>query len=349
MRIGVLWEGSASAAYYRAIGPTEALHERGHEVRWPRDPRAGTLPLDVLAECDVVLVYRLFHPKILGLVSQLARRGVPCVYDQDDDYSLVPSKHPAVKTYRRAMGGGHPFDATLRMARAASVVTVATEPIAATYRRRGIADVRVIPNAVRPQSLRPPLAHDGVVIGWVAGDEHAADVRPTGVGAGLQDVLRRHEDVRVEVIGVDLRLPSARYRHQRFVPFEQLPAVTARWDVGLAALADTPFNRARSDIKLKEYGACGMAWAASPAGPYRPLGRDEGGVLVPDGQWGDALDRLVRESLERKRLAQSAAAWARRHMTASTADRWEAALRDAVDGGRKRRQQSEAPRMGTEH
>jgi hypothetical protein len=45
--------------------------------------------------------------------------------------------------------------------------------------------------------------------------------------------------------------------------------------------------------------------------------------LVPDDAWFEALDRLVSHARERKRLARSAEAWARRQTIDAVADRWE--------------------------
>src|SRR5207249_1565318 len=84
--------------------------------------------------------------------------------------------------------------------------------------------------------------------------------------------------------------------------FLELPHRIGSFDIGLAPLADLPGNRARSDIKVKEYAASGVPWLASPVGPYVQLGEEQGGRLVPDDLWFEALDRLVsrrREGLRR--------------------------------------------------
>ena len=58
-------------------------------------------------------------------------------------------------------------------------------------------------------------------------------------------------------------------------------AAEREFDVGLAPLADTAFNRARSNVKLKEYAAAGAMWLASPVGPYVGMGETEGGRWSP--------------------------------------------------------------------
>src|SRR5207302_1085104 len=82
-----------------------------------------------------------------------------------------------------------------------------------------------------------------------------------------------------------------RYRHDPYLPFAELPRRLSRWDIGIAPLADIPFNLARSDIKLKEYAASELPWLASPVGPYAGHGEAQGGRLVPDDGWFEALNQ----------------------------------------------------------
>ena len=103
-----------------------------------------------------------------------------------------------------------------------------------------------------------------------------------------------------------LALQSSRYEHIREVPFVDLLKVASRIDIGIAPLADTVFNRSRSNVKLKEYASGGAAWLASPVGPYRGLGEDQGGMLVEDGDWMSAIDLLIRDRRRRRRLCKHA-------------------------------------------
>src|SRR5205807_2938300 len=132
-----------------------------------------------------------------------------------------------------------------------------------------------------------------------------------GIADALRQVVAEHENVRVECIGVNLRLKE-RYRHLASVPFRELPSRIGGFDIGIAPLADIPANRARSDIKLKEYAASGVPWLASPVSPYVRLGENQGGRLVTDDAWFEALDYMVTHRFKRARLARKANAWAKR-------------------------------------
>lgn len=93
-------------------------------------------------------------------------------------------------------------------------------------------------------------------------------------------------------------------------------------------------------MKLKEYGSAGLAWLASPVGPYVGMGEAEGGRLVPDDGWHTPLERLIVNSRERRKLAKRALRWARTQGIEAHADRWETALRDAVATAQARRSTS---------
>jgi glycosyltransferase involved in cell wall biosynthesis len=114
------------------------------------------------------------------------------------------------------------------------------------------------------------------------------------------------------------------------VEFNNLPGRIGGFDVGIAPLADIPANRARSDIKLKEYAASGVPWLASPVGPYIGLGEAEGGRLVPDDGWYDSLVGLVTDHAARSRLGRNAETWASAHTMDAVADRWEQTFTQAT-------------------
>ena len=81
------------------------------------------------------------------------------------------------------------------------------------------------------------------------------------------------------------------------------------WDIGLAPLADTTFNRCKSAIKTLDYAVLGLAVVASDVAAYRgSLADGPGGMLVPNRPeaWFAALSRLVRDAELRRGLARGA-------------------------------------------
>lgn len=127
---------------------------------------------------------------------------------------------------------------------------------------------------------------------------------------------------------------------------QELPHVIAGFDVGIAPLADIPFNHGRSNVKCKEYATVGVPWLASPTGPYVGLGEEQGGELVPDDGWDGALERAVTSSRWRRRHAKRAARWGRRQTMSAHSEAWEAMLRDAIQGRTARYAFNPRSRMG---
>jgi glycosyltransferase involved in cell wall biosynthesis len=296
-----------------------AMARRGHEIVWS-DPD-GKTDMRLLSRCDVVHVYRRAADDTRQVLAALAQRGTPITYDNDDDFTAVPMESPDYKRFG-GLTGQRFFTKTVKVARLARCFTTTNDVLAQKYRALGVERVEVIPNCLAPDVSRPRHGHDGVVVGWIAGIDHKADVARIGIVDALKRLLGKHRDVRVECIGVDLGLPE-RYRHDAHVPFPELPGRIGGYDVGIAPLADIPCNWARSDIKLKEYAASGVPWLASPIGPYLGLGEGQGGRLVADDAWFEALDRMVSRERERRRLARRAQKWARRQTIEAAADRWE--------------------------
>jgi glycosyltransferase involved in cell wall biosynthesis len=328
MRLGVVWQPAPGAAY-RAIEPMKAMVRRGHEVTWPSD-RDGEPDLSRLAGCDVVHVYRRGQDGVRQVLQALIQRGTTITYDNDDNLAEVPKQSP---TYKKLGGftGQRVFAETVKAARLAHTCTTTNKLLAETYRRAGVERVEVIENFLAPDVPRPRSGHDGVVVGWIAGGEHRADSDRIKVADALERLLAEHENLRVECIGVNLGL-TERYRHDPYVPFEELPGRIGGFDIGIAPLADIPWNWTRSDIKLKEYAASGVPWLASPVGPYQALGEEQGGRLVADDGWFEALERLVTHGRERRRLARKAQRWARRQTIDAAADRWEHVFAAAAGG-----------------
>ncbi len=216
------------------------------------------------------------------------------MWDNDDNLNAVPEAS-LVKNRRGGLLDQKTFRDAGLMVRAADLVTTPSATLAELYRSWGADRVTVVGNFLPASwSAVPPRPHDGVVIGWVAGEEHRHDLERLRIAETLAALLGRHADVRIRSVGLDMGFSGDdRCSYVKHVPYRELGAELAGFDVGIAPLDDIPFNRARSDVKLKEYAAAGVPWLASPIGPYAGLGEKQGGRLVADGDWLAALDRIV--------------------------------------------------------
>ncbi len=340
MRLGFIAEPRAPNSNYRAIFPMRALEALGHEVLWPADLEQD-LPLDALMGCDLVHCFRRLDRS--RDLKQLVGRGVAVSFDNDDDFGVADMAKDAAG--RLEAGGkaraanARRFTEILRLTRAVDLATTPSEVLAEKYRAAGAEHVAVIENRLdgELEGFGTKAAHSGVVVGWMAGAEHERDLPQLGIVDVLQRLLDRHSELRVVSVGLRLPLRGERYEFRPKVPFGELLRTMADIDIGIAPLADTAFNHARSDVKLKEYGAVGAAWLASPVGAYRERGGGEGGRLVGDGEWFEALDGLIRSGFKRRRLSRQALRWARAQTIDRFASQWEEEFELAIARARARR------------
>jgi glycosyltransferase involved in cell wall biosynthesis len=81
------------------------------------------------------------------------------------------------------------------------------------------------------------------------------------------------------------------------------------WHIGLAPLLDTPFNRAKSAIKVMDYAALGLGVVASDVAVYRgSVASGPAGQLVANDAraWYAALSWLIRNRALRLAMAAEA-------------------------------------------
>jgi len=316
---------------YRAELPMRALGDRGHRAEfmvW--DQRDEPPSLDHLSQADVVHMWRLFRGPARRLATALREAGVAVVFDNDDDMTRVPKGSPAYKEMSAAKEQvASELGAMLRLA---DLVTTTCGELGSRLRRLGARDVRVVENYLEAGFLRERNVNgDGVVIGWVAGAEHRGDLKDLRLRRTLEQLLEAQPHVSLVSVGLDLGVRSERYTHIADVPFPELPDTIAQFDLGLAPIADVSFNRVRSNIKVKEYAAGGVPWIASSIGPYRDLGGDQGGRVVQDYGWAEALTDLVTDAPARAALAERAAAWGRTQTVTDNAAEWEVAFAQVAE------------------
>jgi glycosyl transferase family 1 len=330
VRIAVFANEREMSSFYRAIEPVQALGNHGHQGLI--NGRDGTIAPEML-EFDVALISRWQGMGAQKLAEQLRRAGLAVVWAHDDAVDRDPNLNPrALEVQKRK--------AEIRaMLRLSDVVVTTSEPLADAYREMGAQSVHTIENYLGDHYAdlgRPP--HDGLVLGWAAWVDHQADWKQLGLHATVSRLLDAHPQLRVESVGmIDLGLPPDRYKRDEPVAFEALGRRLTSFDIGIAPIVANPFNEARSNIKVKEYAAAGVPWLASSIGPYAGLGEKQGGRLVPDDRWFEALDELIRNGRLRRKLAKRGRRWAAEQLLAKHAGEWESALNEAIERGRTRR------------
>ncbi|HEX4806202.1 MAG TPA: hypothetical protein VFU94_09890 [Conexibacter sp.] len=329
MRIASLVPERTVESIYRSIVPMQALAHRGHSVHVEerdeiRDPAA-------LLGFDAIHVMRISHPLMVRIARQLRRRGVAIVWDNDDQ--RVALLEEAAKAPGQEGMAAQRFFASMRaMASVADAVTTPSEALARLHAADSRREVQILPNQLPPTFRRPErlMPHQGVHIGWMAMPHHAESFEALGIRETLQRLLERHAHLEITGVGLDLELRSRRYTHVPGIPYGSLAEHLPHFDLAIAPLADTAVNRARSDVKLKEYAAAGVPWLASPIGPYAGYGEQQGGRLVADDGWLHAIDELMGDAEARRVLSQRGMRWAAGETIEAHIDVWERTFEDAI-------------------
>lgn len=193
-----------------------------------------------------------------------------------------------------------------------------------------------------------PKREGQIRIGWAGSSSHAGDL--ASVKDALNETLFKHPEARLVFIGFDARpmIAAAFYERCEFATgtwasldrglryedlLDPIPPKyyglldAAGFDVAIAPLASTAFAKARSALKLLEYGMLGLPTVASNFGPYRGsgLGAD---LAETKRDWTRALSQYIVSDQARQRDASAARYQVGRSgLISQRVDRWEAALR----------------------
>jgi glycosyltransferase involved in cell wall biosynthesis len=319
VRVAIVTSERIVNSVYRAL-PLLELRHSGAQVQL--DAEGAAMSEGRLHGFDVVHIFRYHERETRRAVRALREAGTAIVWDNDDDLSS-PNKMRTQQVHTQLV----------EMLQLAHVVTTTSPVLAEQYRAWGAAEARVVENYLPDYyaaERRPRTNGGGLTIGWTAAGEHAHDLRALGLRATLERLLARHPQLHVVSAGVQLGLPKDRYTYTEVVQYQDLARYVGTFDVGIAPIADVPFNHAKSNVKVKEYAAMGVPWLASPIGPYAGLGEKQGGRLVPDDGWDEALERLVSDEKARRKLAKRGVKWGDGQRLRRNLDHWEAALRRAA-------------------
>jgi glycosyltransferase involved in cell wall biosynthesis len=333
---------------YRVFAPCAELQRQGAppgaaEWIWKDHPQLG----HYLLGCDAVVLSRLSwaaadRADAARWVGGLRLAGRRVWYEVDDDLFS-----PWI-THQQLRGGTRP-DKTEeqlegeRLARIFALslcdgVTVTSQRLATVVRQYTAPEVpvAVVPNAIDWRWARAVVREGGprdvppVTVGWAGGARPDADTEAMAWAWG--ELARRRPAVRFVVQGHQPRriyeaVPRDRITAIGWLPLESYLVGLRNVDVACCPLADKPFNRCKTTVKAQEAAAAGSAVVASPTIYRQLITPGEDGLLCETGpEWLAALERLVDDDVERRRLGRNLRRTvATEHSLEANAWRWPAA------------------------
>lgn len=326
MKIRVYPADKWGCGHYRLIWPGRALTDQGHDVEviMPGEDsaiggaiingRIHSLDMTQVEDVDVFVFQRPTNILHYDLIHLLRQKNKAVVVDMDDDLTCVHPRNIAFRMLHPKWSPRNNWQIAIEGCRLANLVTVSTPPLLDRYSRFN--NARILRNCVPARFLKV---------------EHPTDLEPAW---GWGGALHSHPDD-LPILG-----PSANILGKEGYPFQVIgsldgtgralglakdpdgPGVVEFDDwidhvtqlpVGVAPLADTKFNRAKSWLKPLEYAAAGVPWVATNMPEYAELQKQGAGFVVNNKgrAWTSVVRRLLADDdfrLEQSQAVRAVAA-----------------------------------------
>lgn len=318
LRILGIEDGSA-CGYYRVRLPFQHLNANGHDAQHARD--GAILNTE---DFPIVVCQRMGYPDF-ELQWLKMWRDHKLVWETDDDlWTVDPTNERAARVFKPDL-----LRAVESCAQTAHMVTVSTEPLAERMREFN-PNVVVIPNHVDGAIFDVERRRAGrLTVGWAGGDSHLRDWQM--VAPFVRRFLERNPQVDLHMIGADYRaearVPRARWTTWSMDLMDYYRAID--FDIGIAPLIPSVFNRSKSAIKALEYSALGVPVIASDVRPYRDFILDgvTGFLVSRDHDWERRLRDLTNDADMRTEMGEKAREHARTWSIEDGWRLWESAYR----------------------
>lgn len=308
--------------WYRMHVPGIALATKGYEVAMEDEIVPG-----VLDYFDVFVFQRQWSPPMPGVIEQVKASGKLIVGELDDDFWHLHPDSPALGFWYgddkiRLMG----MEDCLRRYHKLTTTTKTLAGVLKQFNR----DIVILPNQLPSEHWRvkhEPRENGRLIVGWAGGEPHKADMDL--LAGTMEQILDEFDNVEFHVAGMKTYpfRPRPEIKALTPVPVEQYPKLLAGFDVGLAPLIDSPFNRSKSDLKYVEYSKVGVPAVYSKVGPYvGAVKHGETGFLADNTKdWLKYVRRLIVDADLRRSIADSARAVAEQRTIEKNIHLWEQA------------------------
>jgi glycosyltransferase involved in cell wall biosynthesis len=300
-------KGANPSHFYRCHLPFQFLADRGRAVVDFRYPKIRSLD----EGWDLVVMFEAYSAESHEFLMQARRRKIPIFYDIDDYTFEIPASYGGFELFYER-GKGAPTARLIWLARnlrAADVVVCSTSALARRLAPLS-SSVVVVENGVDYEawaSAHPTecSALDGkLVIGWHGSYNHWDDL--TVVVEPMTAFLASNGAARWVIVGMPefiQRIPRALRPQVILYPFTEnmsaVRSVVARFDVALAPAAALEFNACKSDLRVLQYGAAGVAVVGSSV-PYGETLADGRGIVVDrSSAWLDGIESLSGSASKR--------------------------------------------------
>lgn len=347
MKVYVYPADSYGCGHYRTMWPAAAVRDHtdwdveimshsGGEMGAHIGPDGNVKAVIYPEDADMVVLQRPTHKYLSQSIPLLREAGITVVVDMDDDLRTIHPSNPAFMMLhpRGSHEPIHTWKNASDSCKAASLVTVSSTALARRYGQHG--RVRIIRNGV-PENFLKIEHHDSEIIGW-GGSVHSHPNDLQAAGNSIAKLMSDGYEFKIVGSGDDVARVMGLNRPPEstgVVPFHDWGPQLTKLGIGIAPLADTAFNEAKSWLKPLEYAAVGIPWVASDRVEYRELYKLGCGVVVErPREWERELRRLLESPTLREEMSEKGRSVAFGLSIENRVDEWYDAWKAALDNDR---------------
>lgn len=352
MKVKLLLSDKQGCGFYRMEEPARVCAEQGLadvEAGIEFTVKATPTPMGIvetvgegpeLDGIDLIVIQRPGMGRMVKFAEQFQRKGVAVAVELDDDVSRLDPNHPNKFAWDGKIDPDVHWRNLRKICGFADLVICTTQALADRFAPHG--RYAVLENCVPEALLSMPKKSNGRTLGWTGAiQSHVGDLDVTH--GGVAEALRRNPDWRFLKLGGGPEMVQRGLGLDRRpdatgpIPFEAYHPEIGLLDVGIAPLAPTAFNEAKSWLKIIEYGAFGIPSVVSPMPEYLALA-EEGMALVAKDRgrnWCSAVRSLMEDESLRIEVGECAKQNVKDHHTyEGNAWRWAEAWEQAIENRR---------------
>ena len=292
---------------------------------------------------NLVMIDRLWRPDICpqmvrDLATEVHNCGAQLIYWFDDDFLALYNERQKITLTQKES-----FETFLEICDACVVSSLQLKDTYSSHPRifyhPSALDERIIINKAHHE-----YDEQKITIGYMGTSTHDEDLKI--IGPSLQHISSRYPGkLRFQFVGVMNVDQLGQWESLRQLPIEIITPMTLeneyqlfmlwftsrlKWDIGLAPLGDTIFNRSKSDIKFLDYAAAGVSGIFSKVPAYQSTVTDhKNGLLVSNTSdaWDEALTQLIENPSQRMAIASNASTYLyQNRIVLQCADCWRSLL-----------------------
>lgn len=239
---------------------------------------------------------------------------LPMLTEIDDNILSVPQYNEAAETFdprsdvrRRAIAQMIASDAVI-------VSTPYLKEIFSEFN----ANIYVVPNAIdfKKWDRLKKKSRPGIRIGWAGGSGHEGDFEP--VAQALKNILAKYDDVKLVLINGPAKTGVPSYfhgvkrveHHATWTPILKYPKMLAEmdFDIGIAPVVDSAFNRGKSNLKWLENSALGIPTVAMNVGHFAETIHNglDGFICDDSSEFEATLEKLIKDRKLRSKVGLAA-------------------------------------------